>query len=48
MFEFDYHMKLHHSQTLIYMTSSNFLFDYHMKLHHSQTKIKASLSEIMV
>ena len=35
--QFDYHQKLHHSQTKesLYIKSS--WFDYHQKLHHSQT-----------
>ena len=34
---FDYHMKLHYSQTLIKATANEIKFDYHMKLHYSQT-----------
>ncbi len=35
--EFDYHMKLHYSQTIFYRILLFFEFDYHMKLHYSQT-----------
>ena len=35
---FDYHMKLHYSQTLIKATANEIKFDYHMKLHYSQTQ----------
>ena len=38
-FEFDYHMKLHYSQTQIPFGSFVCQFDYHMKLHYSQTTI---------
>ena len=36
---FDYHMKLHYSQTLKLDWTYEELFDYHMKLHYSQTKL---------
>ncbi len=38
MAEFDYHMKLHYSQTTTITGSINVTFDYHMKLHYSQTR----------
>ena len=37
---FDYHMKLHYSQTLIRFQKISRQFDYHMKLHYSQTSDK--------
>ena len=39
--KFEYHQKLHHSQTKVrsFMVAS--LFEYHQKLHHSQTSLKA-------
>ncbi len=37
MAKFDYHMKLHYSQTRRLLTLCWLLFDYHMKLHYSQT-----------
>ena len=38
MIKFDYHMKLHYSQTYLKMVCVVVLFDYHMKLHYSQTR----------
>ena len=35
--EFDYHMKLHYSQTTTSRQLETKMFDYHMKLHYSQT-----------
>ena len=35
--EFDYHMKLHYSQTHCLTQLLRLSFDYHMKLHYSQT-----------
>ena len=35
--EFQYLMKLHYSQTLIWWVANFFLFQYLMKLHYSQT-----------
>ena len=37
---FDYHMKLHYSQTIIRSGITADLFDYHMKLHYSQTQFE--------
>ena len=34
---FDYHMKLHYSQTQVQILYNIYQFDYHMKLHYSQT-----------
>ena len=34
---FDYHMKLHYSQTKHVTRNITAWFDYHMKLHYSQT-----------
>ena len=34
---FEYHQKLHHSQTLVIPLLAMLLFEYHQKLHHSQT-----------
>ena len=34
---FDYHMKLHYSQTKKLNIARPQVFDYHMKLHYSQT-----------
>ena len=34
---FDYHMKLHYSQTQTKTEEDSVMFDYHMKLHYSQT-----------
>ena len=34
---FEYHQKLHHSQTMIQQLYSMVMFEYHQKLHHSQT-----------
>ena len=34
---FDYHLKLHHTQTFGNVTIREFMFDYHLKLHHTQT-----------
>ena len=37
LLKFDYHMKLHYSQTEYYTAGVKREFDYHMKLHYSQT-----------
>ena len=34
---FEYHQKLHHSQTQKNMETQVLQFEYHQKLHHSQT-----------
>ncbi len=34
---FEYHISLHHSQTLIFILTGSFSFEYHISLHHSQT-----------
>ena len=34
---FEYHQKLHHSQTMIRLLFNMEMFEYHQKLHHSQT-----------
>ena len=34
---FEYHQKLHHSQTIYLKQILILLFEYHQKLHHSQT-----------
>ena len=34
---FEYHQKLHHSQTLLAALPITSVFEYHQKLHHSQT-----------
>ena len=36
-FKFEYHQKLHHSQTLAGASAKKYEFEYHQKLHHSQT-----------
>ena len=38
---FEYHQKLHHSQTLLSLVFCQKWFEYHQKLHHSQTRIRA-------
>ena len=42
---FDYHLKLHYSQTRNDGTSDTGSFDYHLKLHYSQTA-EPELSEL--
>ena len=37
---FDYHLKLHHTQTGRYSSAKAAKFDYHLKLHHTQTEDK--------
>ena len=34
---FDYHLKLHYSQTCLNQIINRSRFDYHLKLHYSQT-----------
>ena len=36
--KFDYHLGLHHTQTLRANIYALFVFDYHLGLHHTQTK----------
>ena len=36
-YEFDYPLKLHHTQTLSNLGDFDYLFDYPLKLHHTQT-----------
>ena len=36
---FEYHQKLHHSQTVAETVVDLATFEYHQKLHHSQTVI---------
>ena len=36
---FDYHLKLHHTQTNDLKNNNKKGFDYHLKLHHTQTKV---------
>ena len=38
-YEFDYPLKLHHTQTLSPILHKRELFDYPLKLHHTQTNI---------
>ena len=45
---FDYHMKLHYSQTTHDVTTDMAEFDYHMKLHYSQTFLRFQLPVLMV
>ena len=35
--KFDYHLKLHHTQTNSEDVPKEKKFDYHLKLHHTQT-----------
>ena len=37
--QFDYHLKLHYSQTTNIAPQMGRRFDYHLKLHYSQTQI---------
>ena len=43
-FVFEYHQKLHHSQTGAAVVESYNKFEYHQKLHHSQTAMGVTLS----
>ena len=45
---FDYHMKLHYSQTASLTLLSDKVFDYHMKLHYSQTKGEYAVGKLTV
>ena len=44
---FDYHMKLHYSQTRCSGIGLSIRFDYHMKLHYSQTLSKGRSLSLM-
>ena len=36
--EFEYHLKLHYSQTINHIVAQIGMFEYHLKLHYSQTE----------
>ncbi len=48
LLKFDYHMKLHYSQTEYYTAGVKREFDYHMKLHYSQTAALTALRTLSV
>ena len=43
---FDYHLKLHYSQTVNFTQIKQVKFDYHLKLHYSQTQLEGVLNGI--
>ena len=45
---FDYHTRLHHSQTSFKNFTASISFDYHTRLHHSQTPNKTGVRKMKV
>ena len=45
-FVFEYHQKLHHSQTQQQVNPKTGMFEYHQKLHHSQTGLSTASEKL--